>query len=807
MKATQQVPATGADSRINLMPVTRGRTMWFAAAVSLVVHLLMWASPVFAQTAAEHHRDIAQYERQLDDLQKAMDARPIGEDEITTRWRALIVVKSDVAAILAAAEQDIRDVDRGLEQLGEKVSHEPGDVSLRRSELVRQKNVDEQLRAQAALLMLRTDALLTGLTRLRTQALATQLLARGPHAGDLLRESVTEWRLWAGALTQFVTEHSGLEIVSGSGVLVLAFGIAVALAVGFRIRSRVIRWAGGFRADDKLANKFGTALTVTTGRYAPHLLSSLFVAVVFYLLYAKIRPVPFINIVAYGLPLYFLAVAVIELFLRPQAPARPFLSLADDVARPMAQRLQVLVLLGLVAYLFFSTLVEQAFPESVILAGRLVFTVLFVVNVVWVMWLLGRIPRVAMGSRWLRAGLFLVLAVTLVTELLGYRVLSDAVIRTVATILIAFGSATLAVRIFSDLADSLDDGRYRWQRRLKQSMNLKASDHITGLIWMRVVTTIVIWLGFAVIVLQAFGLSEPAMQQVRTYAVDGFTVGSLTVMPSRILLAIAAFALLIVVSGWLRIQFERKWLPRTGMERGAREAMVTIIGYVGGVLAIVVALSISGFTFTNLAIVAGALSVGIGFGLQNIVNNFVSGLILLFERPVKTGDWIVVGNTEGYVRRIRIRSTHIQTFDRADVIVPNSDLISNQVTNWMLYDTTGRLKVPVGVAYGSDTQKVKRILEEVAGAHPEIIKDNDECPLRVLFLQFGESSLNFELRAHIRNIDKRLQVVSDLHFAIDDAFRREGIEIPFPQRDIHVKHLPPGLAPDAGQDPGPVGTG
>jgi small-conductance mechanosensitive channel len=179
--------------------------------------------------------------------------------------------------------------------------------------------------------------------------------------------------------------------------------------------------------------------------------------------------------------------------------------------------------------------------------------------------------------------------------------------------------------------------------------------------------------------------------------------------------------------------------------------------------------------------------VGIGFGLQNVVNNFVSGLILLFERPIKTGDWVVVGETEGFVKRIRIRSTQIQTFDRADVIVPNSDLISHQVTNWMLYDPLGRIKVRVGVAYGSDTEKVRDILLEVASGHDMVIKDGSAPEPQVLFRGFGDSSLDFELRCHIDHIDYRLLVISDLNFAIDKAFREHGIEIPFPQRDIHVQ--------------------
>jgi small-conductance mechanosensitive channel len=220
-------------------------------------------------------------------------------------------------------------------------------------------------------------------------------------------------------------------------------------------------------------------------------------------------------------------------------------------------------------------------------------------------------------------------------------------------------------------------------------------------------------------------------------------------------------------------------------------------------LAVLFALSLAGIEFSNLAIVAGALSVGIGFGLQNVVNNFVSGLILLFERPVRTGDWIVVGTTQGTVKRISIRSTTVQTFDRADVIVPNSELISGQVTNWTLDTPWGRVCVPVGVAYGSDTAKVKEILLNIGKTHPLVVQNNPYWPDPiVLFLAFGASSLDFELRVIVRNISEKMQVISDLNFAIDQAFRDNGIEIPFPQQDVYLKQVPEGLRSDMNTPPG-----
>ncbi|HKK13868.1 MAG TPA: mechanosensitive ion channel domain-containing protein, partial [Gammaproteobacteria bacterium] len=336
-----------------------------------------------------------------------------------------------------------------------------------------------------------------------------------------------------------------------------------------------------------------------------------------------------------------------------------------------------------------------------------------------------------------------------------------------------------------------------WQRRLRKTLGIGASDPLPGMVAVRVLTTMVLWVVFILSILRIWGLSAPVVQKVQGYLVNGFNVGSLQIIPGRI--AVAAFTLLVLVAAtsWFRSRLERRWLTKTRMERGAREAMVAITGYLGIALAVIIALGVAGFQYKNLAIIAGALSLGIGFGLQNIVNNFVSGLILLFERPIRTGDWIVVGSTEGYVKRIRIRSTQIQTFDRADVIVPNSELISGQVTNWMLHDTRGRVRVPVGVAYGSDTEKVKQLMLEAAAVHPQIITDDSAPQPVVLFREFGDSSLNFELRAYITNIDMRLVVISDLNFAIDAAFRANGVEIPFPQRDLHIRDWPTDRPPSA----------
>jgi small-conductance mechanosensitive channel len=257
-----------------------------------------------------------------------------------------------------------------------------------------------------------------------------------------------------------------------------------------------------------------------------------------------------------------------------------------------------------------------------------------------------------------------------------------------------------------------------------------------------------------------------------------------------------SIGLVIISAGILYGAFFASWiiqkvlidevLARRRVETGVRVSIAKLVHYVLIFVGFILALLALGFEFTKLTIMLSALGVGIGFGLQSVVNNFVSGLILLFERPVRVGDTIELEGRWAEIKKIGLRATTVQTLDQADVIIPNADLIANQVTNWTLSNRRVRLTIPVGVAYGSDVPLVMEILMECANENSMVAKTFTP---QVLFLSFGESSLDFELRVWVLDADHRLKAKSELHQAIDRRFREANIEIAFPQRDLHLRSL------------------
>ncbi|MFP4474045.1 MAG: mechanosensitive ion channel domain-containing protein [Desulfatibacillaceae bacterium] len=304
--------------------------------------------------------------------------------------------------------------------------------------------------------------------------------------------------------------------------------------------------------------------------------------------------------------------------------------------------------------------------------------------------------------------------------------------------------------------------------------------------WLMVRIGLLAWLISVVLgALVAWGADRGLMLMVFGTLDHTLSVGSLRFSLAGILVALLILLGTHALGRFFRRLFTNKVLADSGMEEGLKESITTVFVYLLWGLGILFALASLGVQASHMAVVFGAIGIGLGFGLQNIFNNFVSGLILLFERPIQVGDSVEINGTWAVVKKINVRSTLVQTYDNASLIIPNSDFVSTQVTNWSHRDLRVRRNIHVGVAYGSDTMLVKKTLLEVARNHPQVLQYPKPD---VIFLDFGDSALVFRLRIW-STVDYFFTVESEVRFEIDRAFREHGITIPFPQRDVHVYGL------------------
>jgi len=285
------------------------------------------------------------------------------------------------------------------------------------------------------------------------------------------------------------------------------------------------------------------------------------------------------------------------------------------------------------------------------------------------------------------------------------------------------------------------------------------------------------------VVLNASGILAEDVFSVFERAASDYVIGGIRLSPTAIFSALA-----FLVTGGLAVRAAQRWLaikflPRTGLDAGLQNSILALFGYGALIAVVALALGALGIDLQKIALIAGALSVGIGFGLQAVVSNFVSGLILLAERSVRVGDWVVVKNEEGYVRRISIRATEIETFDRASVIIPNQEFITGMVKNWTHGNTVGRVIIKVRVAYDSDVAKVRELLLACAAQHPQVLR---MPPPAVYLIGFGDIGIDFELRSLIGNIEQVWSVRDDLYMNVLRAFHDAGIRIPVPVHEARV---------------------
>ena len=677
---------------------------------------------------------------------------------------------------------------------------------------------------QAELTIARTNEL--------TQAIAARSLRRSietllksypiPLAPATVRAAVPEFLSNLALLARAPLDWwRGLSGDQRERVLLPRFAVVVllAIAIGWAIRRALIHW-------------FGRDITVENPTYTRRLTGAIAAALAYGIVPSLIlggflyRALSDASVITGLFSEAFIAFCIVAIMftlawslpravLAPDLPAWRLLPVAPEHARTISWRIAFL------AAVFGIDLFFGLSSRSLVISDELISLYTLVVNTLeaagvlalaqGVLWVMDETEEqdeaettakdIARAERFwtiLRRLVGFVAIAVIVTALAGYANLS----RYLSQNLVLSGMAVGALVLVRGLCRELIGMALR-SRIVRVSLEISHRARNRTKFWLRATLNLAIHFLGLLLVLVIWGVPLSEVWGFIGMALRGFTIGNVTISITDIAVALLIFlAVIALTRGAQRIMTERV-LPQTGLDAGVRNSLSAGLGYVGIAIAATLAVSALGLDLANIALIAGALSVGIGFGLQNIVNNFVSGLILLIERPIKVGDWINVGGHEGHVKQINVRATEIETFQRASVIVPNSELISTAVVNWTHKDRYGRAEVNVGVAYGSDVDLVMKLLRGCLEAHQDILSWPEPS---VLFQNFGESSLDFSIRGYIADVERRIFVQSELRVLINRALTEAGIEIPFPQRDVHVRNLDQVMRTFHGRDPAAGGT-
>ena len=484
-----------------------------------------------------------------------------------------------------------------------------------------------------------------------------------------------------------------------------------------------------------------------------------------------------------SLLIFIVLAAFSHAFLSPGRPEWRLTSLSSGSSEYLGWG--VLVLLILIAVdLFIRKTVSELQSSTALFSTYGLFTVcLQGLSILWILsdrsWQ-SRKDRLSGGLLGIifRRSIMLLVFVAAGATLLGYVefgvYLISRVIRSGIVLAIGFGLRGIIVEIFRAIT-LMQVLRQSFQIRIITLQRIRVWS--TGLIDLSILSLLVF------IILRIWDVPREDIQRWLSELAVGFTVGSITISPAHIASAIMVFFVVMGVTHFVQRSLLTRVLPQVIGSRDVQHSVGGVVRYLGLIFAVALSFAALGTDFSNIALVAGALSVGIGFGLQNIVNNFVSGIILLFERPIKVGDWILADGKEGIVQSINFRATELETFDRASILIPNASLLAHSVTNLTLNDTSGRVDIKIGVAYGTDPVLVDSLLTACAESHPQVL---DKPVPYVLFQDFGTDSLDFELRCYTSHVEDKLSIASDLRFQIERIFRDNEVEIPFPQRVVHL---------------------
>ncbi len=733
--------------------------------------------------------------RKADELEKRIEANANDDARLADLRLELDALNKDILKAGVAFRPRLSEINARLESLGAPPSEgQPPEAEMvvtERQALLSEKSQINVLIGDAETTSLRVNRLMEQVSQMRRDLFANTLSKRYEIDYALLGEVAQDFSDELSRL--YMTVSSWLKFVVQyklSSVLTAAFfALAGALVLrigGGRLFGRLI-YADPTEPDPPYISRLSVAFWSTflrSAAIAVFFLSTWFFFDYFDVLRGDIGGMLRALFMVLALILFVNRLA--HAVLSPKLPNWRLLEIEPRPARLLVWLITAMAIATGFDYLFSEVFRIRGAALALTVGESLAATVIVGVLLILIATVKPFVDKEGRTKAWpllLRIAFYVVGAATVLAALLGYigmaKFVSQQIVVTGAIL------AMMYIGVLSGRALS-EEGAFAGTalgRRLGERWRIEeATFDQLGLASSILINIFVLFVGLPLILLQ-WGFQWGDIRSWAYSIATEIRIGTVSFSLIGIFTGILVFAIGFFATRWFQSWLDDSVMTRGRVDAGVRNSIRTAVGYAGVALAGLIGISAAGIDLSNLALIAGALSLGIGFGLQNVVSNFVSGLILLAERPFKVGDWVVAGAVQGTVKKISVRATEIETFQRQTVIMPNSELINAAVGNWTHRNKLGRVEIAIGVAYGSDARKVHALLMEIASSHPMVLKNPEPS---VAFMRFGDSSLDFEMRVFLSDVTNGVKVQNDIRFTILEVFAEHSIEIPYPHRTLII---------------------
>lgn len=771
--------------------------------------LAAWA-PAWAQ-AMPPQRPFSQlvdlWTRQLDRIAARVDQPGILPSEIDSLREQATDVRTAAQAAAQLARNDLADVRRLLAPLevkpGADQPAETDAVKAERARLTEQATISESRVKQCEVVTARADQLLARMTKLRSEVVLRHLLQRSepplsPQVWRKLGPEVGEaWTTLTSAFAVWGREGLGSLRSGDQDLTPLAFWAVLTFALWWLGHALRRRYGRGELADPGQRDRTFAALIDGIGLVLVPILA---VWLLGQLLAATLPPPPVDALLSDFIRLlitFLLVVGLTATMLAPYRPAWRVLPFTDASAQHLTSSLRHLLVIGVIVDFLYRALAQGPDRAAVASVGSLALTTAIALLALPVMsnrgWEAARpagsaAPAMIGGLWWsiLRLLISATLLTSIVIALLGYTTLAAHIHRGIALTCMWVAAALVVHQLAGDLFEAIAAPDLPTGRWVRQRFGLPTDFQLRGQHIALLVVDLFLVILLLVAIPAAWSVDVDAITRGFDQLLRGVKIGGITVSFGNVGMAIVAFGVAMLLARLVRRVVRDRVMPTVDAPMPLRQSVDAGLNYTGVIIAILVGVGVLGIDFTNLAIVLGALSVGIGLGLQNIANNVISGVVLLLERPIKAGDWVSVSGHEGFVRHINIRATEIETFQRTHVIVPNSVFLQNPVVNRTYSDTSSRIEIALTVGFGTDVAKLEGILRESALNHPRVLRVPQPI---VRFVRVGTAGLDFELMVFVAQLEDRLIVSNDLNKTILARLIEEKILDPAPTPEFKLRNL------------------